>query len=75
MKYIATSVLDSRPAKRRFLGCMDTVFRKANKMQRYCGERSKVAVIVELGEKYFVYRSFEVENWPPPMTEIVSLVD
>jgi len=68
------SVLDSRPAKRRILGCMDTVFRKANQMHRYCGEKSKVAVIVELEGMFFVYRSSEVESWPPPMTEIVSLV-
>lgn len=54
---------------------METVFRKANQLHKFGGETSQVTVIVEVGGKFHVYRSSEIESWPPPMAEIVSLIE
>ncbi len=60
------------PARRKLVGCMDNIFKKANSIHEFSGGVSRVAVVIEHEGEFYVYRSVEVESWPPPMAEIVS---
>ena len=60
-----------RSFHRRRLG----LFKKAYELHQRFRADIGVALIVRIGDQYYVYRSSQSSNWPPSMQDIVSRVE
>ncbi|KAI9753296.1 MAG: hypothetical protein M4579_005215 [Chaenotheca gracillima] len=60
----------SSSQRRSFNNRLQGIFRKAFELQKRF--RARVSIVIEFDSQYFVYRSSDTTNWPPPMNALQS---